>query len=282
MRGGGRRWRRATGVTGAVLLCVGLGLGVAKAVQAAGSGAVDTPEEEAAQALLVGRLNTVAMNSAHRSIEDFARAAGHLGLTVVDVERQDATQGTDVLGHLSFSVLLDESSAPAAGGLLTAPEWDPGPYCFRVAFDGYGKHGEFGTADGVHLVACPDDATPVALPPQEVVRAAPNAAEAARQVLDALPASGLPSEDEIAAEVTALLAPPDATNPDLHVSTAAPSVVVDGDDVGIAMGGPDDCVLVKRSGGVVSDVYAPAVYLQPGELGCVGGTALVDDLRPPH
>ncbi len=282
MRGGARPWRRATGVTAAVVLAAALGLGVAKAVQATGSNRVDTPEEQAAQDLLIGRLNTVAMSSVHDSLEDFARAARGLGLTVVAMAAQERTRADDVIGTLTFSVLLDESTAPQGGGLIAAPEWDPGPYCLRVPFDHYGKHGEFGTADGIDLVGCPADATAVALPADDVVRVAPNAREAAHQVLDALPASGLPTEDRIAAQVTALLAPPDATNPDLRVTTAAPVVVVDGDHVGIAMGGPDDCVLVKRDGGVVSDVYAPDVYLQPGELGCTGWTALSDDLEPPH
>lgn len=276
-----RASRRAAVI--ALVLATGAGvLGLAVAVAAGGGNGVDTPEEQAAQDLLIGRLNTVAMSSVHDSIEDFARVAESNGLQVVDLEKQDWSERTDVFGRLTFSVLLDASAVPGSGGLLADQEPDLGPYCFRVPFDHYGKHGEFGTADAIHLVDCPEGAAAVELPADQVVRAAPNAREAAHQVLEGLPASGLPTEDEIAARVVALLAPPDGTNPDLQVTNAAPSVVVDGSDVGIAMGGPDDCVLVQRTGGVVGDVYPPAVYLEPGELGCTGGTALTDDLRPPH
>lgn len=261
---------RRAGILGAVTLGAGL-------TGCSGS-SVDTRAEQTAQEQVIGLLNTVAMNSRRDEIEDFARAAEGRATTVVAVEPAEAEEYTDVFGWLTFRVLLDDPRYTETGGFLPAPEWDPGPYCFRVAFDSYGKHGEFGTADGVRLVECPAGSAPVDLLADEVTAVAANAREAAHEVLDGLPATGLPAEDDIAAHVGALLDPPDAEN----VTLAAPSAAVDGSDVGIAMGGPDDCVLVARVDGEVIDVYAPRVYLQPGELGCGPWTALAEDLRPPH
>jgi len=254
-------------------------LGTGLVVGLAGCGStVDTEEERTAQDLLIELLNTRAMKSYTDELEDFARAAaGRAGIDVVRVEEREWSEYTDTFGWLTFSVSLGDPMGTQDSG-WRSEAWDPGPYCFRVPFDHYGKHGEFGTADGVRLVECPEDAGPVELPPDEVVAAAGNAREAAHAVLDTLPASGLPSEEEIADQVAALLDPPEAD----HIRTAPPSVAVDGTDVGVAMGGVDDCVLVKRANGVVTDVYAPRVYLQPGELGCTPWTALEEDLRPPH
>jgi len=242
------------------------------------SGGVGTAGEHKAQEGLVALLNTVAMNSFSGSIEDFARIGDRrAGIDVVGVEERESAEYTDTFGWLTFRVSAGDP--PETGGLIAADsDWDPGPYCFRVPFDHYGKHGEFGTADGVRPVGCPEGAEAVELPPAESVEVAGNASDAVHEVLEALPVSGLPSEDEIAAQVAALLDEPDAE----HVTTAPPSAVVDGSDVGIAMGGPDDCVLVKRVDGVVTDVHAPWVYLQPGELGCTAWTALAEDLSPPH
>ncbi|EXJ50649.1 MULTISPECIES: hypothetical protein [unclassified Microbacterium] len=50
--------------------------------------------------------------------------------------------------------------------------------------------------------------------------------------------------------------------------------------IGASMGTERRCVLVRRVDGT-ERVYAPRVYLQPGELGCRGTTAR-SDLRPPH
>ncbi|GAA4064327.1 hypothetical protein GCM10023065_14570 [Microbacterium laevaniformans] len=51
--------------------------------------------------------------------------------------------------------------------------------------------------------------------------------------------------------------------------------------IGASMGTERRCVLVRRVDGVTERVYAPRVYLLPGELGCRGTTAR-SDLRPPH
>lgn len=270
-----RQPRPARGVAAVLGLVLGLAACGAPGV---GGSAVDTPEEQIAQEQVIGLLNRVGMASNHASIEDFARVAEAKGWLVVGVEQQEWSERTDVFGWLTFSVLLDDAMFPEPGGFIEAPERGLGPYCFRVPFDHYGKHGEFETADGIQLVDCPDNAGAVELPPDGVVEVAGNAREAAHEVLEALPDSALPSEDEIAAQLAALLDAPDAE----HTTNAAPSAFVDGSDVGIAMGGADDCVLVKRVDGVVTDVYAPRVYLQPGELGCKAGTALVEDLSPPH
>ena len=129
---------------------------------------VDTKEESTARAVLVELLNTRAMNTFSSSVADFARAAGgRAGIDVVATEDVDAAEYGDVFGSLTFAVLLDDPTYTQTSGLLPTPEWDPGPYCFRVPFDAFGKHGEFGTTDAVSLVDCPEDAAPITLPPDD-------------------------------------------------------------------------------------------------------------------
>jgi hypothetical protein len=260
------------------LLAAATALALAACGTAGGGSAVETPEEQLALEAVIGLLRMTDMNSNRDAIEDVARVAQENGWQVVEVESQEASERIDVFGWLTFLVPLDGSSLPVRGGYAQMPVTDLGPVCFRVPFDFYGKHGERGTADGIQLVDCPTDAADVELPPEEVVAVAGNAREAAHEVLEGLPESDLPSEAEIAARVADLLDPPD----DEHTTNASPSALVDGSDVGIAMGGPDDCVLVARIGGVVADVHVPSIYLEVGELGCRPETALVEDLRPPH
>ena len=107
---------------------------------------------------------------------------------------------------------------------------------------------------------------------------ATNAVEATVQVLSSLE-SPFPSAEEIAASITALLEKPEGE----FETAAPPSVEIDDEGrVGVGMGGPNDCVLVKFEDGVVEQLYAAPVLLQPGELGCSGGTALYPDLSSPH
>jgi len=156
-------------------------------------------------------------------------------------------------------------------------EGDEGPYCFAVVFDHWGMQGEFGTADGVTRIECPPNASPITPPPSNLPVVADNARAAAHEVLEGLPASGLPSSNEIAGQVSALLHAVVGGAP-----TAEVTAVVDGTDVGVAMGSADDCVLVARRNGAVIDVHPPSISLQPGELGCGPYTALSDDVNPPH
>lgn len=94
----------------------------------------------------------------------------------------------------------DRSCLIEPSGYWQPPEdQDPGPHCFRVAFDHWG-------VDDIRGTGCPDPFVAVGAPPSSRPETAANAEEVIWSVLTALPAD-LPSEDEIAAEVTALLDP---------------------------------------------------------------------------
>lgn len=244
---------------------------------ACGSGApgvADSPQAQAAQARVTKLVRAVDMGPNRKDINAFARAAAKSGasdsIALIGIEEAAAAKLIDTFGSLTFMVTVEGQAYAQASR----------PYCFRVAFNYYGKVGEWGTSDGVVPEQCPKDAAPVTPPPDETIRpvVAGNAREVAHEVLSRLPASGLPSSDGIAAQVASLLSPPDGDG----TVTAPPTATVQGSDVGIAMGGPDDCVLVSRVNGVVGDVYPPRVSLQPGELGCTPSTALATDLQPPH
>jgi hypothetical protein len=227
-----------------------------------------------AQARVANLVRNADLGPRGKDINVFARAAAKLGasdsIALIGIEEADEAKLVDTFGWLTFLVTVDSGAHAQAGG----------PYCFCVAFNCYGKVDEWGTSDGVMPEQCPKDAAPVAPQPDETIKpvVAVNAREVAHEVLARLPASGLPSSDEIAAQVASLLSPPDGD----HTVTAPPAAVVEGSNAGIAMGGPDDCVLVSRVNGGVGDVYPPRVSLQPGELGCTPSTALTTDLRPPH
>jgi hypothetical protein len=89
-----------------------------------------------------------------------------------------------------------------------------------------------------------------------------------------------PSTGEIAARIVALLTPPTSALQAL----AQPDVVVDSGRIGVALQDSDECLLVKLADDTVTDVYPPAVLLQPGELGCSAATAIAadDQLQSPH
>ncbi len=71
------------------------------------------------------------------------------------------------------------------------------------------------------------------------------------------------SADRIVAEVTERMPQPTG---DREVAFDAHAVVT-GADIGFAMGDADDCLLVKRTAGVVEVLYVPSILLEPGELG---------------
>ncbi|QTE30870.1 hypothetical protein [Pengzhenrongella sicca] len=265
---GGRR-RAASAVLGATLIAGLTGCGAAPTLGAGGTEAQDS---------VVRLLTTTAMASYTADIDGFARSAvaSSSGVQLIDIGRAGAGEG-DVVGTLTLRVDSPAQSNSSDFGLPES-ESDQGPYCFEVVFDHWGKQGEFGTAEGVTHIECPPDASPITPPPSDLPVVAENAREAAHEVLAGLPASGLPSADEIASKVAALLRDGEVGGPPV----AEVSAVVEGADVGIATGGADDCVLVARKGDAIIDVYPPSVYLQPGELGCGPYTALSDDLRPPH
>lgn len=203
-------------------------------------------------------------------IDEVARQAVAEGADLVGIERIDAAELIDPFGALTTrSVGLDGEV-----------------YCFRIEYDFYGRHRDdgrsvYGTTTGVQDAACDASTASVTPPPDtsEIVVLAANAEAAATEVLLALPED--PGEaDAIAAAIAAGL---DAPTGEREVA-AAPSAVVEGSDVGVAMGRAEDCVLVKRQAGVVTRVLVPAVLLQPGEYGCSAQTALLpaESLRPPH
>ncbi|WP_149203842.1 hypothetical protein [Actinotalea subterranea] len=241
---------------------------------------VNTDEERAAQDLVLGLLNRTAMSSYTQDINGFARAADGADGSGTRLIAIDASTDGDVLGRLTFAVSLDDAMyTQGTGGFFqpSADDWDPGPYCFRVTFDAYGKIGEFGTADGVDMVPCPDDTTAITPPPSTDPLLAPESRDAAHSILTALPTTQEPDTDAIAAQINALL-PAEVDGRPAFQATVA----LDGSDIGVALGFGSDCVLVARLDGAVTDVYPPDIYLQPGELGCGPDTALIRDLRPPH
>ena len=212
------------------------------------------------------------LNAYHPQLRAFAEAAqGHGAALVGYVDDPDPDD--DVLGTLAFRVVLPEREDDP---------WPPEqperaePHCFEVTLDRWGAVGRWDTTDAVRMVRCPAEGTTVTPPPDERPAAASNAREAAHEVLSGLP-DVPPEPDAVAAAVTRLLDAPTGSRPHARVTAS-----VEGRDVGVATGDADDCVLVARIDGEVVDVYPPDVYLQPGELGCTAGTALTEDLRPPH
>lgn len=192
-------------------------------------------------------------------------------ILMLDVEEGNtaARNGGEAIGWITVGLTVSDTREPS--GYWDQPEeQDPGPYCFRVAFDHWG-------VNAIEGVDCPDELIAVPAPPSERPKIAANAEEAVWAVLAALP-DDPPSEADIIAEVTALLEPhPNDVTPLAEVTAS-----VQGAAIAIATGDDDDCVLVARSSaGEVDDVYVPSVYLQPGELGCRASTAFAD-LRPPH
>jgi hypothetical protein len=197
-----------------------------------------------------------------------ATAEGSIRLVGVEAGDPLAHGAGEEIGWLTFGLTVSDTREPEGYG-GSPREQDPGPYCYRVAFDHWDVTGMRGTP-------CPDPLVAVPAPPSERPEVAENAEEAVWSVLESLPAE-LPSEDDIVAQVTALLDP--------HENGVTPlaevTVHVEGGDVAVATGDRDRCVLVGRLGGEVQNVSVPSVYLQPGEAGCTAGTAFAD-LRPPH
>ncbi|WP_136517595.1 hypothetical protein [Cellulomonas telluris] len=239
-----------------------------------------TPGELQARDVVLDLLATTRMSSHTESIDGFARAAVGTpsGTTLVGIEPAEGFERGDVLlGTLTFAVTLPEPADAPKFSIGEPDEVDRGPHCFAVRFDRWGKVGEWGEPDGVDRVDCPPGVVEVTPPPSDVPVAAEDARDAAWQVLEELPAGGTPDADDVAERITALLAPVEPGGPPL----ADVDVEVEGADVGVATGGPDDCVLVARVGGTVVDVHVAPVQLQPGELGCRPSTALAMP-APPH
>lgn len=231
--------------------------------------------EEASTEAVVALLEPTVFHSYAPDIVEFAEAVAGAtadrGIQMLAVEEGDASARYDgeAIGWITLGMTVSDTRAPT-GYWDQAREQDPGPYCFRVAFDHWG-------VDDIRAADCPDELSAVPPPPSERPAIAPNAHEAVWAVLEGLP-PGPPREEDVVEQVTALLEP--------HANGVTPLAVVtahveDG-AVAVATGDDDDCVLVARtSAGEVHDVHVPPVYLLPGELGCKATTASAD-LRPPH
>lgn len=252
-------------------------LGLTAAAVVVGLAACSSPTdlgEEVASHAVQSLLDDLAFESYAPDIVEFARraeAATEQGpILMLDVEEGDASarNGGEPIGWITFGLTVSDTRR-AEGYWDSDREQDPGPYCYRVMFDHWG-------AQDIRGADCPDALEEVPAPPSERPEIAANAEEAVWSVLQALPEDP-PSEDEIVAEVTALLEPHDNDVTPLAVVTAH----VEGTSVAVATGDAHDCVLVGRFQGEVRDVDVPSVYLLPGELGCTADTAFAD-LRPPH
>jgi hypothetical protein len=231
--------------------------------------------ERAASDAVVALLEPTVFHSYAPDIVAFAEqvegATEGRGIVMLDVEEGDAAARDDgeAIGWITLGLTVSDTREPT-GYWGSEREQDPGPYCFRVAFDHWG-------VEDIRGADCPEQLVAVAAPPSERPRIAANAQEAVWTVLTGLPAD-LPPETEVAAQVTALLEP--------HANGVTPlaevTVAVEDGTIAVATGDVDDCVLVARSSdGVVRDVHVPSVYLLPGERGCSADTAFTD-LRPPH
>lgn len=231
--------------------------------------------EEVASDAVQGLLAPAVFHSYAPDVVEFAEhvqgATQDTGIVMFAVEEGDAAARDDgeAIGWISLGLTVSDTRAPT-GYWDSEREQDPGPYCYRVAFDHWG-------VDDIRGTDCPERLVAVPAPPSERPEVATNAEDAVWSVLSALPAD-LPSGSTIAQRVTAALEP--------HANGVTPlaEVTVEVQDgvVAVATGDDDDCVLVARyADGVVEDVYVPSVYLMPGELGCRASTAFAD-LRPPH
>lgn len=192
-----------------------------------------------------------------------------LGVEEADEEDLDS-RARKPIGWITLGVTVsDRRESQGLWGSPTAQ--DPGPHCFRVAFDNWGVNDVDGEdCPSGELVAVPP-------PPSQRPRIAPNAETAVWSALTALPEE-LPSEADVVAAVTSRLEPhPNGVTPLAPVTAS-----IEGGTVAVATGDDDDCVLVARNGsGEVRDVHVPSIYLKRGELGCQATTAFAD-LRPPH
>ncbi|WP_336632809.1 MULTISPECIES: hypothetical protein [unclassified Microbacterium] len=221
----------------------------------------------------------------HRRADDidgWARLAeeasdGHgASIVLIGITAQTADVSTDPLGTLSFRVEATRSNTglwSAGTASFTA--------CYAVDFTRYGPvdHERAGrAASPIRTIECPDtvvEATPA--PDTSPVFVVPaDAADVILAVVAEAPAAAA-SGDLVDAIESRLTAP---SGPYERLAPIDVVRISDG-SIGAAMGTESTCVLVRRVGEVTEQVHAPRVYLQPGELGCRGTTAL-GDLRPPH
>ena len=216
-------------------------------------------------------------------IDDYARWAADAtkpyradsGIELIGFESYDDAVNREPFGALQFRVTLQ----PALH--------DDEPYvaCFESEFGRGGvtteEFDDWSDDDAVARdIDCPADARRIP-PPVDTrpIIVVPEGTEAlVVEILENAPEAA--SADRIVAEVTARMPQPTG---DREVAFDA-HAVVNGADIGFAMGDADDCLLVKRTSGGVEVLYVTSILLEPGELGCRPGTALLaeDQLRSPH
>ena len=200
-----------------------------------------------------------------------------------------ADGGVELIGFEAYEDAVNDEPFGALQFRVTVPPalYDDEPYvaCFESEF-GFGgvATDEFGGWSDDAAVArdidCPADARRIP-PPVDTrpIMVVPEGTEAlVVEILANAPEAA--SAERIVAEVTERMPQPTG---DREFAFDAHAVVT-GADIGFAMGVPDDCLLVKRSAGVVEVLNVPSILLEPGELGCRPETALLPDdlLRSPH
>lgn len=210
-------------------------------------------------------------------MDDFAIAASRVnrGGTLIDVDVVEGADRGDVIGTLYYQVGVPRAEFMGAqtGEQLYA--------CYSVDFDFWGPRGDFAGYSYLHEYPCPTEGPIPAIDletddgKETRIVPAPNAADAAVEVLQQLP--GEPGDPTLIGEAIAALFAASGSTSWLPVENASPRVVVDGGDVGVAMGDENECVLVARVGGVTEQKAIAPVKLQAGELGCAPESALASD-----
>ena len=269
-------------VTTATVLLVAAAVAVGAALTGCAQ-AVDAASESSARDSARQRVEEVLRDVAHDRYDDIDFAARAVDAAIettpvrlIGIDHVDADALGERFGTLSF-LLPEDEFVDNAGVAHRA-----GPFCFRVGFTYYGAETD-GDVVATDEFDCPADAAEVTPPPDATVYPVvpENARDAVHQVLAQVAAEGgSPSTDDIAARIVALLTPPSSELQTL----AQPDVVERDGRIGVALQDAAGCLLVKLADDTVSDVYPPAVLLQPGELGCSAATAIADDdqLRSPH
>lgn len=232
-----------------------------------------TPGSEYAQEQVYSVVHAIEYDR-QEDIEGYARAAvAHADgrVVLIGIRQQTATAREDVLGTLTFYV-------PDPSGDSSYREAEN--YCLDIAFTSFGPAFRTRQDSAMVFVACPSDPQAVVPPVDTSIHLvlAENAEEAAVSVLGS--AAQYPHPEDIENAIASQLTAPAGQ----YEQAAPPRVVVDGENIGVAMGDAKHCVLVNRVAGVVGPLYVPKVLLQEGEYGCRPETALVDpeQLRPPH
>jgi hypothetical protein len=158
----------------------------------------------------------------------------------------------------------------------------PSRFCYEVPFSYYDTLIEPNGGVQITTAGCPTPVVVIAPPPDSTVRAvvAPNAREVAMDVLGSLASIPGVSTHGIEKLINAKRISP----VDSRQINAEPRALIDGQDICISFGGPNDCLLVARIDAIMREVLVAWVRLQPGELGCTPATALVDstEVGSPH